>query len=225
MRSAINIRPEYSAQRRSHPPNPALKPALEFVRKARTDLNELGKVGDLGCGKLRHYNVLAPRSDELYLIDTKAQLSAVHFDAGEEYQSVASPSVPAIAGRRFTYSQVREFASSKLGLDLVVCIAVLDVVLPAIRQEVVRSAVNNLGQRGHFIVIVPRNDSTILKRCGPDNAFYDGHTFPHHGVHTFYRNFRDHRPIVKSCNQGQRRLGQGSIDISSGLSDFQAAMI
>lgn len=85
MRSAINIRPEYSAQRRSHPPNPALKPALEFVQKARPDLKQLGKVGDLGCGKLRHYNVLAPCSDELYLIDTEDQLSATHFDAGEEY--------------------------------------------------------------------------------------------------------------------------------------------
>jgi hypothetical protein len=206
MRSAINIRPEYSAQRRSHPPNPALKPALEFVHKARPDLKKLGKVGDLGCGKLRHYNVLAPCSDELYLIDTEDQLSATHFDAGEEYSVRKVAECARNHGKKVHVLSSSEFASSKLGLDLVVCIAVLDVVLPAVRQEVVRSAVNNLGQRGHFIVIAPRNDSTILKRCGPDNAFHDGHKFPHHGVHTFYHNFRDQGPIVESCKRAGASL-------------------
>jgi hypothetical protein len=206
MCSAIRIRSEYSAQRRSHPPNPALKAALELIQKARPDLKQLGKVGDLGCGKLRHYNVLAPRSDELYLIDTEDQLSGAHFDVGEEYSVRKVAERARNHGKKVHVLSNSEFASSKLRLDLVVCIAVLDVVLPAVRQEVLRSAVNNLGQRGHFIVIAPRNDSTILKRCGPDNAFHDGHIFRHHGVHTFYHNFRDHRPIVESCKRAGAAL-------------------
>ena len=206
MHSAIKIRSEYSAQRRSHPPNPALKPALEVVQKARLDLKQLGKVGDLGCGKLRHYNVLAPSSDVLYLIDTEDQLSATHFDAGEEYSIRKVAECASNHGKKVRVLSSSEFASSNLGLDLIVCSAVLDVVLPAVRQEVVRSAVNNLGQRGHLIVIAPRNDSTILKRCGPNNAFHDGHQFLHHGVHTFYHNFRDHRPIIDSCKRAGASL-------------------
>jgi hypothetical protein len=92
-----------------------------------------------------------------------------------------------------------EFAVSNLRLDLVVCAAVLDVVVPRTRVEVIRSATRNLAGSGLLIVIVPRNDSTILRRCSSKNAYCDGHVFPHHGVHTFYHNFRDHSPIVKIC--------------------------
>ncbi len=105
-----------------------------------------------------------------------------------------------------------EFAASSLSLDLFVCVAAIDVVLPRTRSEMIRSAARNLGESGLRIVIAPRNDSTILRRCNRDNAYYDGHVFHHHGIYTFYRNFRDHSPIVKICKNAGLELKK---DLSS----------
>jgi SAM-dependent methyltransferase len=195
----IRIHPEFSAQRRSHPPNPALKAALAYVRQSRPESKTWGRVADLGCGKLRHYDLLLPCSSELYLVDTEIQLSASHVDAGQEYCVRDVAETAREQGKTVHTLTPAQFAASNLSLDLIVCVAALDVVVPRTRTEMTRAAARNLGASGLLILIAPRNDSTILRRCGPENAYCDGHIFLHHGIHTFYHNFRDHSPIVKIC--------------------------
>jgi hypothetical protein len=166
----------------------------------------------LGCGKLRHYELLLSYSEELYLVDTQEQLSATHFDAGHEYCVRDVAQAARENGRKVYTLPAVEFAASKLGLDLVVCVATLDVVLPRTRFLMINSASRNLRRAGLFIVVAPRNDSTILRRFRPDNAYHDGHVFHHHGVYTFFHNFRDHSPIVKTCRKAGLELKK---DLSS----------
>jgi SAM-dependent methyltransferase len=205
-KSRIRIHSELSAQRRSHPSNPALKKALDFVREARPKSEGLGRVADLACGKLRHYDLLLPFSDELYLVDTHEQLSATRVDAGQEYCVRDVAKVAREEGEKVHALPSSEFATSSLNLDLVVCIAALDVVLARTRSEMINSASRNLSPGGLLVVVVPRNDSTILKRCGPANAYSDGYVFHHHGAYTFFRNFRDYSPIVKACRKAGLEL-------------------
>jgi hypothetical protein len=89
---------------------------------------------------------------------------------------------------------------------LVVCVAVLDVVLPHVRQALIRASARNLAPTGMCVIIVPRNDSTVLRRCGRDNVYSDGHIFSHHGINTFFHNFREHAPIVRACSKVGLRL-------------------
>jgi SAM-dependent methyltransferase len=202
----VDIHPEYSAQTRSHPPNPTLETALETVARRNGNITKFGRVADLGCGKLRHYCRLAACSHELFLIDTPSQLSTTHTDKGVKY-TVRSVAECAMAqGRKIQVMAFKDFAGSRLDLDLIVCVAVLDVVLPCARRALIRAAAQNLAPAGECIIIVPRNDSTILRRCGLDNAYSDGYVFSHHGIHTFFHNFRDHRPIIRACAKAGLRL-------------------
>lgn len=199
----VKIHPEYSAQRRSHPPNPALESALQFVKELRPEANSWGRVADLGCGKLRHYDMMAAHSSALYLVDTQEQLSAIHHDGGVEYNVHQVAAKARKQGKKIHVLTADEFASAELNLDLIVCVAVLDVVLARTRSQMIKSAVRNLRKSGLLILIVPRNDTTILDRFTPENSHQDGHVFLHHGIYTFFRNFRDHSPIVRvACSAG-----------------------
>lgn len=195
----IEVRPELSAQSRSHPPNPALSLALDAVRKIRGNSSTLGRVADLGCGKLRHYALLAPQVKDLFLIDTPSQLSATHVDHGERFTIYAVASRARAKGRSVHTIPFEQFASATLDLDLIVCVAVLDVVPRATRRKLLTAAGRNLAPNGLCVVIAPRNDSTILQRCTPRNAYLDGHVFAHHGTHTFFCNFRSHQSILQDA--------------------------
>ena len=204
----VKIRPEYSAQRRSHPPNPALESALHFVKDLRPEANSWGRVADLGCGKLRHYDIMASHSTELYLIDTKEQLSAIHNDGRVEYSVHQVGAKARKHGKEIHVLTADDFASAELNLDLIVCVAVLDVVLARTRSQMIKSAAHNLRKSGLLILIVPRNDTTILDRFTPENSYQDGHIFFHHGIYTFYRNFRDHSPIIKAASRAGLTLAK-----------------
>ena len=81
----IEIRPEYSAQRRSHPTNIALRGALEYLGSASDQPRRaLGRIADLGCGKLRHYCLLS-EAQEIVLVDTEHQVTTTHVDSGVSY--------------------------------------------------------------------------------------------------------------------------------------------
>lgn len=198
-----NIRPEFSAQRRSHPPNPALELAVHSVREVRPGTDGWGRVADLGCGKLRHFDIIAPHSAELFLVDTEEQLSTTHIDAGVEYSVRQVAAGARKHGRKVHALTVSEFATAELSLDLILCVAVLDVVPAVTRSQILKSAARNLKKSGMLIIIAPRNDTTILDRCTPENAYRDGHVFFHHGIYTFFRNFRDHSSIINTA----KRLG------------------
>lgn len=192
------LSPEFCARRKSHPPNPALLRCLSFLRSGRKQ-NHLRKCADLGCGKLRHLNALRAISNELVLVDTERQLSRVHTDRGHAYSidRVAS----GVSDHRHTVEAMtfERFVSARLGLDVIFCIAVFDCVLRPTRKTLIAAAARNLRGHGLFVVIVPRNDSSIMRRCTKLNKYKDGHVFHHHGITTFFRNFVSCTSIIHDC--------------------------
>lgn len=77
--------------------------------------------------------------------------------------------------------------------DIILSIAVMDVVLKEARAQMTLAAYQNLRPGGYFLVIVPRNDSSILVNCRQDNKYQDGFVFRNRGHDslTFYINYRD----------------------------------
>ena len=182
------------------PPNPAVKLALKAM--AARDGKALSglRIADQGCGKLRHYRVLAPLARQLYLVDTDVQLTTPHVDGRRTFTIEEFPEKEREKGSlEVRLLRDDEFERSSLGLDCVFSIAVFDVVLPDVRFSLISAARRNLKRGGWFVVIIPRNDSSILARCAKKNEHRDGHLFSHHGIHTFYRNFLDTDPVVTWC--------------------------
>ena len=199
----IRINPEYSAQRRSQLPNPALRSALAALAFVRDHSRNLGKVADLGCGKLRHYRLLAAKSDTLFLVDTPTQISSIHVDNGSTYTISQVAESARRRGRKVNVLLAEDFVQATLELDVIFCVAVFDVVPRKTRRVLTRAAAQNLSPEGHLVVIAPRNDSTILQRCSRKNAYLDGYVFGHTGIHTFFHNFRRYDDIVRDCaNEG-----------------------
>jgi hypothetical protein len=144
--------------------------------------------------------VLAGVADELVLVDTKKQLEKRKTDRGASF-TIAEAAETAAGEARLpiTVLDSEDFAGRKMGLDVVFCIAVFDVVVREVRRGLTQAAYRNLDVSGHFVVIIPRNDSSILRRCTKENSYKDGHVFAHHGVETFFRNFRSTRTIESDC--------------------------
>jgi len=80
---------------------------------------------------------------------------------------------------------------------LIFNICVFDVEVPEVRKSMIESSFNNLRKKGLFVLIVPRNISSILKRCTTKNKYLDGYYFKHHGIMTFYKNFDYVEPLIK----------------------------
>lgn len=93
---------------------------------------------------------------------------------------------------------VEEFAVAALGLDVIFTVATYDVVPRRTRVRMAQVTWRNLRPDGLYVVIVPRNDSTILRRCVAECAYGDGYAFHRNGIATFYRNCCDHTPIIAS---------------------------
>jgi SAM-dependent methyltransferase len=191
---------EYSAQRRSHPPSPALPKAIAFLRSDGSD-GPLGTVADVGCGKLRHYRVLKDLATTLLLVDTERQMSREHSDGGTVY------SIPRVAqaarkqGESVHALTFEELKASKRKIDVAFCIAVFDVVTRTVRKEISAVVSERLRDGGYFVIIVPRNDSTITDRFSSANRYQDGHVFAHHGAQTFFCNFKTVATITGDCQK------------------------
>lgn len=198
-RRKLEIKPELSAQRMSHPPNPALKKATAAVNRLRGNGIIAGKVADLGCGKLRHFKQLSALSSELYLVDKETQLTNPHVNGKLHYTVRQFASTKRKFPHRVHAMSSSEFARSRLHLDVIFCIAVVDVVLQEERRLLYCLAERNLRSGGYFVLIAPRNDSSILSRCSKANRYRDGHVFHHHGAATFYKNFRSIFSLVRDC--------------------------
>ncbi len=196
MSRQLELRPELSAQRIDATPNPMLSPAMDAVLEL---LPTARRAADQGCGKLRHFKLLAKAYEELVLVDTERQLSAVH-QLGRYHGSIRDyVGRLRLRGRpRVHLVSVEEFAASALGLDVIFSVATYDVVPRRTRVTMAEVAWKNLRPNGLYVVIVPRNDSTILRRCVGECAYGDGYAFRRNGIATFYRNFRDHSPIIAS---------------------------
>jgi SAM-dependent methyltransferase len=191
---------EFSAQRRSHPPNPALKKSLARIAEL-TGSASLGKVADIGCGKLRHYKLLRRRAEALFLVDTEAQIAAVHRDGKAQYTIPKIAAQARARGREVYAHTAKDFGMLPTTVDLVCCVAVFDVVTRQSRRAITVLAGSKLGVNGHFVVIIPRNDSTITRRCSAKNQYKDGYVFNHHGLQTFFCNFEQYRSVVKDCSK------------------------
>lgn len=76
-----------------------------------------------------------------------------------------------------------------------------DVIPRKTRRALTRAAAQNLSPEGHLVVIAPRNDSTILRRCSQKNTYLDGYVF--RAWCDIFHNFRRYDDIVRDCaNEG-----------------------
>ncbi|MBN1885305.1 MAG: methyltransferase domain-containing protein [Candidatus Krumholzibacteriota bacterium] len=190
------IRSDYSAQRINAQPNPMF---IKLLSRMSDYSPECARVVDLGCGKLRHLVHLRECYRDITLVDTAHQLSATH------KLGSATSTIPMFVdglrkrkGEKLSVIEFGAFAKAKsLRVHAVFCVAVFDVVPPGTRRALLDATHRHLGPDGLFVLVVPRNDSSILRRCTHDNEFKDGHVFAHHGVHTFYRNFGDSSALAK----------------------------
>jgi len=199
----FDIRSEYSAQPSIHQPNRMVGLAIERLRRCkhnRTCLSE-SSVADQGCGKLRHLPILTKSFKAVYLVDQQAQL-----ERRQRLFGVSNTTIVDYVEKNYNPNSVHvlsafEFGKSRLGLELVLNACTFDVVTPNSRREMISSAHSNLRKGGMFILIIPRNDQSILKRCNHKNKYWDGHVFSHHAIHTFFRNFRDHGSLMKNVKK------------------------
>ena len=194
----------------SHPPNPAIMWSLNSMFPKGKPVHRV-RIADLGCGKLRHFRILSTIASELILVDSEDQLSRVHKDAGKE--RTVKGFTESISNKRkdVRVMTTAKFSSSTLALDIVFCIAVFDVVLRSVRKSLIQASERNLRKGGRFVVIAPRNDSSILCRCTSKNRYKDGHVFHHHGVTTFFTNLNSIRTIRNDCNKSGLQL---DVDLS-----------
>lgn len=155
------------------------------------------RCADQGCGKLRHSLLLLKRFGRIVLVDTEQQLN-------KRQRIWASPeiSIREYVARpklrdRITVVSSEVFEKSRLDLNVLFNICVLDVEVPSLRQRIIKAAFRNLCHNGIMVLIVPRNDQTITVRCTKKNRFLDGHFFRHHGIATFYKNFAKTSELVQ----------------------------
>jgi hypothetical protein len=146
--------------------------------------------------------ILQCYSRHICLVDSDFQLSRQGelFSSGRVsiYEFVGQH---ALHGLDLSVVRAEDFATSELGLQIIVNVAVLDVVPPAQREAILDAATRNLACGGLFVAIVPRNDASILHRCSPSNVYSDGHIFRHHGVTTFFTNFRNHTALSEGLER------------------------
>jgi hypothetical protein len=178
--------------------------AIRALRGLDALKSEGVRLADHGCGKLRHYKLLAPLASELYLVDTQEQLTRAHREGRRELIITSFAADKNKKTGRFVVPVTTErFERSRLELDLIFSIAVLDVVTPPTRRRIIDAAINNLKLGGYFVLIIPRNDSSILKRCAKENHYFDGHVFARKGIVTFYKNFKTTNGLEVLCkNKG-----------------------
>ncbi len=207
------IRAEYSAQPSSAQPNPLVEEAIQYLSSRVLKKTHL-RVVDQGCGRLRHLRILLSYFDDILLVDTQHQFNRNQAIFGQHTTLKAYAKGLDMAGKTISLCPAEEFGTLHARADLIFSVAVMDVVLAATRALIVRDAYANLRVGGFYVVIVPRNDSSILRRCNEGNRCQDGHRFAHHNVETFYRNFRDHTPI-------RRHLGREGFALERDLSRYR----
>lgn len=159
------------------------------------------KIADQGCGKLRHLKFFCRIFKSIYLIETDFQLTRLQRLFGKNNTNIREFLVnfkpEGIETRLYS---AKEFRTTKLNLDIIFNICVFDVEIPDTRKELAEVSYRNLKKGGLFVLIVPRNISSIMKRCKSYNKHLDGFYFNHHGITTFYRNFASSNSIINDLS-------------------------
>ena len=212
------IRSAYSAQASIASPNPMVENAITHISKNGLLPFELkhARVADQGCGRLRHFNLLASYFNEIYFVDTEFQLERSQRIFGKDNTITGYLRALKSPGKQFVTLTDLEFASENLRLDIVVNICALDADVPSVRASMLASARQNLRVGGLFILVIPRNDQSILKRCSSENKHLDGHVSHHHGISTFYTNYDG--PKVNGLIRGLRLRG---LSLQHDLSNYR----
>lgn len=193
------LRTENSAQGTNSKPNPLVKKTLDILFKEHIKgINTKIKLVDLGCGKLRHLKIYAPYTKSILLVDTEHQINRKQKFGGitttmQDY--IRSINI----GVETKLIPINKFSKQKHKVDIILNVAVMDAVPPKIRYTLISSASKNLKTNGHFIVIVPRNDSSVLINCTEENSYQDGYLIKKKGTKyiTFYANFRNPHGLYK----------------------------
>jgi SAM-dependent methyltransferase len=184
----VAINAEDSAQGSTAKPNKLMGPSLGLVRQQLGSAGGSLRVADQGCGRLRHLTALTAEFEHIWLVDTATQLDRqqILFNKKQSVREVART----LDGQLVAIDQAL-FREARLGLDAIFCFCVYDVVTQSVRAGLAADAAANLRDGGLYVVVVPRNDSSILRRCTAEKAYEDGYLFLRNGSVTFYANFRE----------------------------------
>ncbi len=189
--------PEYSAQGTNSKPNPLVRKTLELLtRTGSFGVKKEPEIVDLGCGKLRHLKIFTKFTNRIVLVDTKIQIERTQKFGGT--LSTMKDYINATRnGLNVKILTVEEFEKRNINADIIYSVAVMDAVQQKTRLQITKSAYNNLKFDKYFVVIVPRNDSSILENCKYENQYEDGYFFKNRDKFTFYVNFRDPTPLLR----------------------------
>lgn len=195
----VTISPENSAQGTTSKPNPFVEKALDRLIATKPVLDgRTMRLADLGCGRLRHLRVLLCYSNDILLVDTKKQIERIQVYAGTKCSMMEYVKPIDASQRHLRIETIDIFEQQENELDVVLSIAVFDVVLKKERIRMIRAAYRNLHTGGYLVVIVPRNNSSMLEYCTSENRLQDGYISRNrgNGPYTFYTNYRDIAPLV-----------------------------
>ena len=194
MKNRPKLQPEFSAQPMAAKPNPMVRVAIATILDAGFNMK---CVVDQGCGRLRHLNIMLENCKRLVLVETPFQLSRkMVMDGAICTIPDHVRSMHWARRNRIRIMSTELFGESHLGVDVVFSVCTFDVVPKAARLAMTVTAAQNLCDEGAYVVIAPRNDTTITNRFTKANAYQDGHVFYHHGIATFYANFRDNSSLI-----------------------------
>ncbi len=188
----VAILPENSAQGMTAPLNPFVERLILHLKSSLPTNRGLWslRVADQGCGKLRHLKTLRKHFRTALLVDTNFQIKRTQ-NLGGRWTSLEEYVGQNRGSNRLLVVDRKTFGRLRLGLDVILCCCVFDVVPPESRRQIIRSAVRNLRRGGCYWIIIPRNDQSITCRCKRKNSYSDGHIFRRNGFCTFYANYAE----------------------------------
>lgn len=166
----------------------AAKPVSQKSMHFSSILNNLLPVGrtlDYGCGKLRYFEELKAKSDELYVTDSDIQLYRRQMLLGY-FTSVLD-----LLGHRNDAHVVKlqDFGQMRCFFDRVILANVLQIIpMLALRSIIVRRIFRSLRVGGELIAVVQyRNSDFNRMKCMPNSwAYLDGMAIRHCRGTSFY---------------------------------------
>lgn len=88
-----------------------------------------------------------------------------------------------------------EFANIEIQCDIIFSIAVADIIPLESFKHIIEDSYLKLKKDAYFVIVVPRNDTSILRRCNNENAYNEGFIFKKGKYTTYMRNYRDPNPL------------------------------
>jgi len=171
---------------------------VQAIQRVKELAQHTTHVADQGCGRLRHLRQLLKAFERITLVDTPLQLGRrMRIDGTIQTIPEYVRGLSRSERKRICIMTTTEFEAAGLNLDAILSVCTFDVVPKHTRTEMAKAARRNLKKNGVYVVIVPRNDSSITRRCTDANRYLDGHIFLHHGIASFYVNFRDHTLLIR----------------------------